>query len=103
MRAITVWPGVANSARLDDIPDPPLSDGAVLVRTMALGVCGTDREIISGSYGYAPPGQQRLALGHESLGIERTGQRAQVWTPKTLLVTGAGPVGLLAGLMGVQR
>jgi threonine dehydrogenase-like Zn-dependent dehydrogenase len=103
MRAITVWPSVANSARLDDIPEPPLSDGAVLVRTMALGVCGTDREIISGSYGYAPPGQQRLALGHESLGIERTGQRAQVWTPKTLLVTGAGPVGLLAGLMGVQR
>jgi glucose 1-dehydrogenase len=68
MRAITVWPGVANSARLDDIPEPPLSDGAVLVRTMALGVCGTDREIISGSYGYAPPGQQRLVLGHESLG-----------------------------------
>ena len=197
MRAITVWPGVANSARLDDIPEPPLSDGAVLVRTMALGVCGTDREIISGSYGYAPPGQQRLVLGHESLGeieaapaesglapgdlivgivrrpdpvpcpacamgewdmcrngrytergikerhgygverfriepefavkidptlgllgvllepasilakawdhIERIGRRAQVWTPKTLLVTGAGPVGLLAGLMGVQR
>ena len=50
MRAIIVWPGVANSARLDDIPEPPLSDGAVLVRTMALGVCGTDREIISGSY-----------------------------------------------------
>jgi glucose 1-dehydrogenase len=197
MRAITVSPGVANSARLDDIPEPPLSDGAVLVRTMALGVCGTDREIISGSYGYAPPGQQRLVLGHESLGeieaapaesglapgdlivgivrrpdpvpcpacamgewdmcrngrytergikerhgygverfriepefavkidptlgllgvllepasilakawdhIERIGRRAQVWTPKTLLVTGAGPVGLLAGLMGVQR
>jgi threonine dehydrogenase-like Zn-dependent dehydrogenase len=35
--------------------------------------------------------------------IERIGRRAQVWTPKTLLVTGAGPVGLLAGLMGVQR
>jgi glucose 1-dehydrogenase len=197
MRAITVWPGVANSARLDDIPEPPLSGGAVLVRTMALGVCGTDREIISGSYGWAPPGQQRLVLGHESLGeikaapadsglapgdlivgivrrpdpvpcpacamgewdmcrngrytergikerhgygverfriepeftvkidptlgllgvllepasilakawdhIERIGRRAQVWTPKTLLVTGAGPVGLLAGLMGVQR
>jgi len=48
MRAITVWPGVANSARLDNIPEPPLSDGVVLVRTMALGVCGTDREIISG-------------------------------------------------------
>jgi threonine dehydrogenase-like Zn-dependent dehydrogenase len=68
MRAITVRPGVPNSARLDDIPEPPLSDGPVLVRTMALGVCGTDREIISGSYGNAPLGQQRLVLGHESLG-----------------------------------
>src|SRR5882757_4206326 len=63
MRAITVWPGVANSARLDDIPEPPPSDGAVLARTMALGVCGTDREIISGSYGCAPPGQQASGVG----------------------------------------
>src|SRR3954470_5225748 len=68
MRAITVLPGLANSARLDDVPEPPLSDGPILVRTVALGVCGTDREIISGGYGYAPPGQQRLVLGHESLG-----------------------------------
>jgi hypothetical protein len=44
MRAITVSPGVANSARLDDVPEPPLSDGAVLVRTVALGVCATDRD-----------------------------------------------------------
>jgi threonine dehydrogenase-like Zn-dependent dehydrogenase len=34
---------------------------------------------------------------------ERIGRRARVWEPKTLLVTGAGPVGLLAALMGVQR
>jgi len=44
MRALTVRPGVANSARLDDVPDPPVSDGAVLVRTLALGVCGTDEK-----------------------------------------------------------
>ena len=42
MRAITVLPGVANSARLDDIPPPPRSDGAILVRSLALGtVFGT--------------------------------------------------------------
>ena len=40
MRAITVSPGIAHSARLEDIPDPPESDGPVLVRTLALGVCG---------------------------------------------------------------
>ena len=68
MRALTVAPGVPNSARVDDVPDPPASDGAVLVRTMALGVCGTDRDIVSGHYGWAPPGARRLVLGHEFLG-----------------------------------
>src|SRR4029079_8977092 len=68
MRAITVLPGIANSARLDEVPEPPLSDGAVLVRTRALEVCATDREILTGAYGTAPPGQGRLVLGHESLG-----------------------------------
>jgi len=53
MRAITVSPGIAHSARLEDIPDPPESDGPVLVRTLALGVCGTDREILDGRYGSA--------------------------------------------------
>ena len=68
MRALTVAPGVANSAKVEDIPEPPQSDGAVLVRALALGVCGTDREIVSGAYGWAPPGQKRLVIGHESLG-----------------------------------
>jgi threonine dehydrogenase-like Zn-dependent dehydrogenase len=34
--------------------------------------------------------------------VERIGSRA-VWKPKTALVTGAGPIGLLAALMGRQR
>jgi glucose 1-dehydrogenase len=197
MRAITVSPGTAHSARLEEVPEPPESDGPVLVRTLALGVCGTDREILEGRYGFAPPGQQRLVLGHESLGTveaapegcglapgdlvvgivrrpdpvpclacaagewdmcrngrytergikerhgygaerfriepdfairidpalgilgvllepasilakawdhtERIGHRARAWQPRTLLVTGAGPIGLLAALMGKQR
>jgi glucose 1-dehydrogenase len=197
MRALTVAPGIAGSARVEDIPEPPRSDGAVLVRTLALGVCGTDREIVSGHYGWAPPGEERLVIGHESLGkvqeappdcgiavgdivvgivrrpdpvpcpacaagewdmcrngrytergikerngygadyfriepdflikvdpalgitgvlleptsvvakawdhTERIGHRSRSWQPKTLLVTGAGPVGLLAALLGAQR
>jgi glucose 1-dehydrogenase len=197
MRALTVAPGIANSARLDDVPEPPRADGAVLVRSLALGVCGTDREIVSGSYGWAPPGEKRLVIGHESLGevceapaesgfrpgdrvvgivrrpdpvpcpacavgewdmcrngrytergikerngygadffriepdflvkvdhalgdagvlveptsvvakawdhTERIGRRSRAWQPQTLLVTGAGPIGLLAALMGAQR
>jgi threonine dehydrogenase-like Zn-dependent dehydrogenase len=197
MRAITVSPGVANSARLEEVAPPPPSDGAIIARTLALGVCGTDREIIAGDYGWSPPGEKRLVLGHESLGrveeapkgsgfapgdlvvgvvrrpdpvpcpacaagewdmcrngryvergikerhgygaelfrvepdfavkvdaalgllgvlveptsvvakawdhIERIGARARSWQPRTVLVTGAGPIGLLAALMGVQR
>jgi threonine dehydrogenase-like Zn-dependent dehydrogenase len=34
--------------------------------------------------------------------ITRIGERAE-WKPKTVLVTRAGPIGLLAALMGVQR
>ena len=197
MRALTVAPGIANSARVEDVPEPLAEDGSVLVRTTAVGVCGTDRDIVCGHYGWAPPGQSRLVIGHESLGVvreappqaavvpgdlvvgivrrpdpepcpscaigewdmcrngrytergikerhgfgseyfriepeflvkvdptlgetavlleptsvvakawdhtERIGQRARSWDPKTLLVTGAGPVGLLAALIGAQR
>jgi glucose 1-dehydrogenase len=197
MRALTVAPGIANSAGVENLPDPPQSDGAVLVRTLALGVCGTDREIVSGLYGWAPPGHKRLVIGHESLGTveeapvnsgfkrgdlvvgivrrpdpvpcpscaagewdmcrngrytergikerngygseffrvepeflikldpslglngvlieptsivakawdhtERIGRRSRGWAPKTLLVTGAGPIGLLAAMIGAQR
>jgi threonine dehydrogenase-like Zn-dependent dehydrogenase len=34
--------------------------------------------------------------------LEWIGRRAH-WQPRRVLVTGAGPVGLLAALMGVQR
>lgn len=197
MRALTVEPGKPHSARLDDVPEPPLSDGAVLVQSLALGVCGTDREILEGQYGSAPAHESRLILGHESLGrvieappqsglahgdlvvgivrrpdpvpcrccaagdwdmclngkytergikerhgygsdrfrvepgfavkidpalgllgvllepasilakawdhAERLGRRQCCWHPRTLLVTGAGPIGLLVALMGSQR
>src|SRR5258708_22465638 len=68
MRALTVEPGTPHSIRLDDVAAPPQSDGAVLVRALALGICGTDREIDDGKFGSAPPGARRMILGHESLG-----------------------------------
>ena len=73
MHALTVQPGKPQSIRLDDVPAPPLSDGAVCVRALALGICGTDREIIDGHYGWAPPGEARLIIGHESFGRGRRG------------------------------
>ncbi len=39
-----------------------------LVEAVAVGVCGTDVEIVEGKYGWAPKGQPHLVLGHESLG-----------------------------------
>jgi hypothetical protein len=66
MRAITVVPGQQGSVALMDVPEPPPGDGPVLVQAQAIGICGTDLEIINGEYGWAPPGQERLIIGHES-------------------------------------
>jgi threonine dehydrogenase-like Zn-dependent dehydrogenase len=35
--------------------------------------------------------------------VERIGCRSKSWRPRSLLVTGAGPIGLLAALMGAER
>jgi len=68
MKAITVEPKKPGTARYEDIPEPDKQDGSVLVEAVAVGVCGTDVEIVEGKYGWAPPGKTRLVLGHESLG-----------------------------------
>ena len=196
MRAITVIPAQQGSVTLTEMPEPRDEDGPILVQTQAIGICGTDLEIINGDYGSAPPGQERLIIGHESLGrvveappgtgfragdlvvgivrrrdpvpcpacaagdwdmclngrytergikgrhgyaseryrihpeylvavdplpgilgvllepttvvakawdhIEKIGHRA-AWAPKKVLVTGAGPIGLLAALLATQR
>ena len=68
MKAITVEPKTPGSALWEEVPEPDLRDGSVLVEAVAVGVCGTDVEIVEGKYGWAPPGKTRLVLGHESLG-----------------------------------
>jgi threonine dehydrogenase-like Zn-dependent dehydrogenase len=194
MRALTVTPGIENSAELEQIAGAVGDPEGILVRTICVGVCGTDAEIVRGEYGWAPPGRTRLVLGHEcvariekasagfdpgefvvpivrrpdplpcsscavgewdmcrngnytehgikqldgfcaeqlrirpeflvrvptTLGrravlieptsvvakaweqIERIGNRTH-WEPRRVLITGAGPVGLLAALLGRQR
>jgi glucose 1-dehydrogenase len=196
MRALTVAPGSAVRIAVEDVPEPSPSDGSILVETLLVGVCGTDREIVEGHVGSAPDGRDRWVIGHESLGrvieapagsgfepgdtvvgvvrlpdpvpcphcaageldmcgnlrytehgivgrdgflaerfrlepssafkidrrlgergvlmepasvlakaweqVERIGGRA-LWEPCRVLVTGAGPIGLLAALMGMQR
>jgi threonine dehydrogenase-like Zn-dependent dehydrogenase len=78
MKAITVQPLVPGSVRLEEVPEPDPSTGSILVEAVAVGICGTDVEIASGAYGWAPPGRDRLILGHESLGrvIDPGGDRS---------------------------
>ncbi|GAA2719129.1 glucose 1-dehydrogenase [Cellulomonas aerilata] len=68
MQALTVRPGSAGSLEVRDVADPGPEYGDLLVQGLALGVCGTDREIADGEFGAAPPGEDHLVLGHESLG-----------------------------------
>ncbi len=68
MKAITVEPKKPGTARFEDIPEPDVHEGSILVEAVAVGVCGTDVEIVEGKYGWPPPGKTRLVLGHESLG-----------------------------------
>ncbi len=89
MRAITVTPGEPGSVALTGMPEPPEQDGPVVVRTEAIGVCGTDLEIINGDYGWAPPGEERLIIGHESLG----------WVAETAPGTGFEPGDLVVGIV----
>ena len=89
MHAVTVVPGTGGSARLDHVPEPEAGLGSVLVEALTVGVCGTDAEIADGQYGWAPPSEERLILGHESLG--------RVLDP--------GPTGLAVGehVVGIVR
>jgi glucose 1-dehydrogenase len=68
VKALTVRPGDPGSLEVADVPEPDVAAGDLLVEGVALGVCGTDREIVAGEHGEAPTGRDRLVLGHESLG-----------------------------------
>ncbi|MDQ1495571.1 MAG: glucose 1-dehydrogenase, partial [Actinomycetota bacterium] len=68
VRALSVVPGKPDTVSVQDQPDPSADEGSVLVQGLLVGVCGTDIEIINEGYGWPPPGQDRLVLGHESLG-----------------------------------
>ncbi|WAL68924.1 glucose 1-dehydrogenase [Amycolatopsis cynarae] len=75
MRALTVLPGQAGSLAVAEVPDPGTGEEDLLVEGLAMGICGTDREIAAGRYGWASPGRDRLVIGHESLGRVRRAPR----------------------------
>src|SRR4051794_16391230 len=74
MQALLTTPQRRDSTRVADVPAPRAADGAVLVRPLEVGVCGTGREISEGLFGVAPDGEEALVLGHELVGVvERDG------------------------------
>jgi len=82
MRAVVVTPKEPSSGRLTEVPDPQLREGDVLVRVHQVALDGTDAEILAGEYGEAPPGDDYLIIGHESLGrVEGMTQGAEDLAP----------------------
>jgi threonine dehydrogenase-like Zn-dependent dehydrogenase len=68
MRAVAVIPGT-QEVQMVTQPIPDLSAPTdVKLRILEVGVCGTDREICAFEYGTPPKGDDRLVIGHESLG-----------------------------------
>jgi glucose 1-dehydrogenase len=91
MKAIAVYPGKPNSMHLREVPKPALDEvpcgRGVLVRLLRCGVDGTDKEINAAEYGNAPPGDDYLIIGHESLGrVEQVGPNVTKFRPGDLVV-----------------
>lgn len=83
---MTVRPGQKGTADVEEVPDPGTQDGALLVRGRMIGVCGTDREIADGAYGTPPSGEERLVIGHESLGEVLQAPAGSGFAPGDLVV-----------------
>jgi glucose 1-dehydrogenase len=72
--ALVTQPGQTHTTRIEEVPAVEAREGEVLVRTLEVGVCGTDREISEGLFGVAPEDEPQLVLGHEALAVvERDG------------------------------
>jgi threonine dehydrogenase-like Zn-dependent dehydrogenase len=74
MPAIAAISGSAQP-RFVEAPQPtPPGPGEVLCRTLELGICGTDREILESARPWTPPDSDHLILGHECLArVEEVG------------------------------
>ena len=68
MKGVGVVPA-KKELRIVEHPEPSIAAPTeVRVRTLEVGICGTDREICTFAYGHGPKGCDYLVLGHECLG-----------------------------------
>jgi threonine dehydrogenase-like Zn-dependent dehydrogenase len=91
MKAVAVFPGKPDSMHLATMPKPTLDEipggRGVLVKVLQVGVDGTDKEINAAEYGAAPPGYDRLVIGHESFGrVEAVGPNVTELQPGDYVV-----------------
>ncbi|WP_135805307.1 glucose 1-dehydrogenase [Halorussus marinus] len=68
MHAVVIRRGESAPAVVEK-PRPSPSAGEALVRTLRVGVDGTDHEVIEGRHGGVPEGEDHLVLGHEAVGV----------------------------------
>ena len=68
MRAVGVSPSRREVQLVDHQAPQILSDFDVKIRSLEVGICGTDKEICHFVYGAPPAGFDYLVIGHESLG-----------------------------------
>jgi threonine dehydrogenase-like Zn-dependent dehydrogenase len=68
MQAVAIERGEARP-RLVEVSAPTPRAGEALVRTLRVGVDGTDHEVIAGSHGTFPADDDYLVLGHEAVGV----------------------------------
>lgn len=87
MRAVGVVPGQREVCLIQHAA--PRITGAydVKIRTLDVGICGTDKEICTFVYGSPPAGFDYLVLGHECLGVVvEVGSGVSVFRPGDLVV-----------------
>jgi len=68
MQAVALRRG-SSSPELVEKPRPVPDAGEALVRTLRVGVDGTDHEILAGHHGEFPANADHLVLGHEAVGV----------------------------------
>jgi threonine dehydrogenase-like Zn-dependent dehydrogenase len=88
MKAVAVFPKERVLRVLDDVPEPRIDKPTqVRVRTLEVGLCGTDQEIARFQYGTPPEGEKYLILGHEALGeVVEVGEGVKGLAPGDLVV-----------------